>query len=84
MKLPLPPSSVTGPIGDYLHILWQTLANVPNISYFSGTSPNSALTGVAGDLAVNVGSASTSSRLWVKGGSVTAPDKVNWSVVRIA
>lgn len=82
--LPLPPSDLTGPLGEYLLVLWRTMNGLPNISAFSGTSPNSTVTGVPGDLAINIGSASTESRLFVKGGSARLPSTTGWNTVRIA
>ncbi len=81
--IPTPPSDLTGPLGEYLLVLWRTLNGMPNISAFSGTSPNSAVTGLPGDLAVNIGSASTDSRLFVMGGSSRAPSITGWKTVRI-
>jgi hypothetical protein len=83
-NIPTPPSNVTGPVGDYLQLLWRTLQGMPNISAFSGVSPNSAVTGLPGDLAVNVGSASADSRLFVKGGASRQPSQTGWVTVRIA
>lgn len=81
--LPTPPSDVTGPLGDYLRVLWRTLNGMPNISAFSGTSPNSTVTGLPGDLAVNIAVASNDSRLFVKGGSARIPSTTGWVTVRI-
>lgn len=82
-NLPLPPSQLTGDTGDYFHLLWRTLNSMPNISAFSGTSPNSVVTGMPGDMAINIGSASTSSRLWIMGGSARQPSTTGWAVVRV-
>lgn len=82
-RLRPPSSSITGELGSYLLDVWRAVNQIPNVSYFSGTSPNlSNLTGTAGDLAINVGSASTDSRLWVKGGSVASPTTTGWVTVR--
>jgi hypothetical protein len=83
MRLPFPPSDLTGPLGQWANDVWRALSNMPSMSYFSGATPNSVVTGLPGDLTVNVGSASTSSRLWVMGGSVAAPSTTGWNVVRI-
>lgn len=83
-RLPPPPSSVTGPLGDWLTSVYKMLNTFPAASYFSGTTPNSVVTGVAGDLAINIGSASTSSRAWVKAGDPEIPDQSNWVILRIA
>ena len=81
-NLPAPPSSITGPLGDYLHRIWRAFDDLPTLSYFIGTSPNSTLTGVPGDLAVNVGSASTDTRVWLKGGATRTPSTTGWVTLR--
>lgn len=82
-KLGLPPSEVTGALGAYLMDVWRAINNTPNASYFSAANPNtSGFTGAPGDLLVNVGSASTSSRLWMMGGASVSTN--SWVVVRIA
>ena len=74
---------MTGPLGAWLFELWKHLESQPNLSLFSGTSPNSVLTGLSGDVAVNVGSASTDSRLWVLGGGQrSALTTQGWVVIR--
>lgn len=82
-KLPLPPSDVTGALGEWALKVWRVVNQMPTMSAFSGDSPNSSVTGVPGDFAYNVGSASTDSRLWIKGGSVAEPSRTGWNVVRI-
>lgn len=81
-KLPPPPSSITGDLGNWLHELWSVVNYMPQFSTFSGTTPNSNLTGLAGDFALNYGSASTDTRLWIKGGSLTSLNKSGWVTVR--
>ena len=78
------PSSITGELRGWLSDVAAMLNAQPFASVFSGTTPNSVVTGIAGDMAVNVGSASTSSRLWVKGGDPVIPDQLNWVIVRVA
>ena len=80
-KIADPPSTVTGPLRSYLLTLADQINNTPTLSYFSGTSPIlSAVTGMAGDLAFNVGSASTSTRLWQNTGS--SANTLNWVAIR--
>lgn len=82
-KLPFPPSSITGELGDYLLQMWRMFNDTPNASYFSGTNPNtSGVTGLPGDLLVNVGSASTNTRMWIAGGTSLSTN--SWFPVRIA
>ena len=81
-RLDPPPSSITGPLGTWLNNVWVLLNNTPLPSYFSGTTPNSTVTGVAGDQAINIGSASTDTRLWIKGGDAAVPDQQGWVTVR--
>jgi hypothetical protein len=81
-KLRLPPSNITGDVRVYLTEIWRAINAIPTISYFSGTHPNaSGLTGLAGHIAVNVGTASNVSRLFIKGGSATIPDRTSWTTV---
>ena len=78
------PSSITGELRGWLSDVATMLNAQPFASVFSGTTPNSVVTGIAGDMAVNVGSASTDSRFWVKGGDPTVPSQLSWVVLRIA
>ena len=86
-KLVAPPSDVTGALGAWLRELHRVVESTPNVSLVSlgaTATPNSAVTGVPGDLAFNVSpSASTSSRLWVMGGSGSALTQLGWALVRI-
>ena len=76
----MPPSNITGVLGEWLSDVWRYLDAQPQLSRFSGTSPNSAVTGFPGDLAVNAGSASTDTRVWVKGG--TTYSNTGWVTLR--
>lgn len=69
-RLPPVPSTVTGDLGTWLRLVAQQLNSEAYVSKFSGTNPNtSAVTGIPGNLVVNIRSASDNSRLWVMGGS---------------
>jgi hypothetical protein len=84
-RIPPIPSSITGPVRAYLEQVRAQLNAEAYISKFSGANPNtSGYTGVPGNLLVNVGSASTSSRLWILEGSVQSLDTNAWRIVRIA
>ena len=76
------PSSVTGPLRGYLEEVRNAVNALPQMSLFSGLSPNSSVTGQPGDLAVNVGSASTDSRVWMLGGAGSALRNTGWVVLR--
>ncbi len=82
--IPQPPSSVTGPLGEWLRDLSNTLnAHVARASYFSGVTPNSAVTALPGYLAINMSpSQSTDSRVWVHGGTGTTPNQTGWVTLR--
>ena len=85
LRIPDPPSQVTGPLRIWLNELVRTLnSQVANVSYFSGTSPESVITGVAGDWAIQVGSVSTNTRIFVKAGDVAVPSKTSWMKVTVA
>lgn len=79
------PSSITGPVGNLLR-LWERQLNAEAyLSRFSAANPNtSGLTGIPGNLAVNVGSASSWTRLWIMGGSVSSIETNTWQMVRMA
>ena len=77
-----PPSAFTGEQAIYLYEMARAINAIPAMSYFSGTNPNaSGLTGLAGQLAVNVGTASNVSRFFVKYGSAANPDRLSWNTV---
>ena len=79
LRIPEPPSAVTGALRVYLMDLVRTLnTSVPACSYFSGATPESVVTGVAGDFAIQVGSASTNTRIWTKAGSPTVASTTSW------
>jgi hypothetical protein len=82
-RIGLPPSDVTGPLGAWLRDVYRALNQIPNASYISVDNPNtSGFTGYPGDLAVNVVSGSTVSRIWVMGGASVSTN--SWAVVRTA
>lgn len=76
------PSSVTGELGDFLNDVRTRLNAMPIFSYFSGLTPNSTLTGRRGNFAINIGSASTDSCVWVKGGSALTTSTTGWVALR--
>jgi hypothetical protein len=79
-RIRLPPSAFTGEQAAWLYDLTKAVNAIPTMSYFSGTNPGSSgVTGVRGQIAVNVGS--TSSILYVKYGSAVNPDKTSWNTV---
>lgn len=75
-----PPSGVTGELGRWLQDLTREFNAIPRMSNFSGAFP-SDITGVRGEMAVNVGSASNTSILFVHYGSRSIPDKTSWNSV---
>lgn len=83
-RLPPPPSSVTGPLGEWCLQVWQVVNATPKLSYFSGTSPNSSVTGFVGDFAVNINSSSTDTRVWSLGGSGDTLRQTGWVMLRTA
>ena len=82
-RVPAPPSSITGPLRNYLEQIAAVLNSQPVFSTFSGLTPNSRVSGLPGDITVNIGSTSTTSRIWVKGGAANTMDTANWAVVRV-
>lgn len=82
-KIPAPPSSISDPalrrwcgqVADFIN-------GLPTFSTFSALTPNSLVTGAGGDMALNLGSASTDSRVWLKGGSPDVVSTSGWVVLR--
>lgn len=83
--VPDPPSTITGPLGEWLRDVASILnSKVARVSYFSGSSPNSAITALPGYLAINMSpTESTDSRAWLKGGTGTTPSMTGWNLLHI-
>lgn len=83
-KIGPPPSAISGPLLTYLNDVQRVINGLPQVSFFSGTNPNSVLTGRCGDLGINLGSASTSSRVWLNAADPSsAATTQGWVVLRI-
>ena len=84
-NLPDPPSGITGPTRDYLLTLKNAINQIPVFSWASLATPESVWTGHAGDFFVNLGSASTNSRLFFKVApvAVNTASKISWITLRI-
>lgn len=83
MKIEQPPSSITGPLFQYLQQLASVVNAMPQFSYFNTASPEGTVFGSAGDFAMSLASTSTFTRLWVKASSPGAVSAVSWVRVRI-
>lgn len=85
-RIPQPPYGIKDPIVlRYLVEVAKILNTEAYISKFSAANPNtSGLTGIPGNLAVNVGSASTWTRLWQMAGSTASIATSGWQMVRMA
>lgn len=82
-EIPLPPSALTGPLGEYLRMIARAISDTPQISVFSGPTPNSVVSGYPGDVAINL-SSSAATRLWVMEGSARVPSLTGWVSIRTA
>ncbi len=78
------PSAFTGEQRVFLSEVVAALNALPTFSFFSAVSPESVLTGVAGNVAINPFSLTTAGLLFVKWGSATAPSKVSWTKVSLS
>jgi hypothetical protein len=82
-----PPSNISEPLAGWLRNVWSYIESQPQFSYtsFGATdTPNSRVSGFPGDMCVNIGSASTATRLWILGGtSRSAITNQGWQIVRI-
>jgi hypothetical protein len=87
MRLPPIPSWATGPLADTMRLWHRQLCGEAYISRFSAVTPETAgsfVTAQPGHLAINIGSASTSTRLWIMTGSVPSSKTTGWTPIRIA
>ena len=80
-RLPSPPSGLTGPLGAYLRNIAAVLNDLPQLSFFTGLTPESAVTAYPGGIAIGVGSASNNTRLWVMGGATRTESMTGWRAV---
>lgn len=78
------PSSFTGDDRRWLEELRKLVNGLPVVSFGSFATPNSNVSGALTDLFVNIGSTSTSTRLWVKTGPENLTiSNTSWSAIRI-
>ena len=78
-RIPPPPPTGNPSVDQWLRNLWSVVNGLPRLSWFSGTTPNSLHTGTPGDLAINLASGSTTTRLWIMGGAPTSTiTKLGW------
>ena len=82
-RLPMPPSEITGVLGAWLRDVWHLLESQPQLSTFSGSSPNGNVLGYPGDVTINLGSASTDTRAWLKGGGTRTWSNTGWLTIQI-
>lgn len=84
-RIPPVPSGASGMLADWCRAVARQLNQEGYISIFSAANPNtSGVSGLPGNIAVNIGSASTSTRAWILAGSARSLDTDNWKPLRIA
>lgn len=80
-----PPSQLSGAILMWCRQVTDAINAMPTVSFFSGLDPGSSgVSGMPGHIAINFGSASTDSRLFIHGGAANSYTTTEWKVVRIA
>lgn len=84
MELRPVPSAFTGAQREWLVALVDQLRHLPVFSAFSGTTPESVVTGVAGNWAYNPFSTTTNNALFYKWGSAVTASKVSWTKVSVS
>ena len=55
----------------------------PRMSWFSGLTPNSTLTGTPGDIAINLASGSTATRMWLMTGDASLVTTLGWKTIAL-
>lgn len=76
-----PPAGLPDPLARYLRDMAAAINSLPRLSAFSADTPNSLVTGLPGDLIVNL--ASTGTKVWVKTGSGATATTSGWSGVML-
>lgn len=86
-----PPPSLTAPLQGYLQEIATALNALPNVSIFTGDTPNGRVLGTRGDLALNVDSVVTYSSLstaiglpttwWFSGMPPNASSNTSWFLI---
>lgn len=83
-NLPQPPSGVTGELRTYLVQIVKAINATPVFSWGSFATPNSNVSGPKGDFFVNLGSASTHTRVWMKVGPDNGTvSNMSWDAIRV-
>ncbi len=83
-RIEQPPPTGNAALDGWLQRAARVLNDMPRVSWFSGTHPNvSKITGTAGDMVVNLASASTNSRLWIMGGVVSNSTTTGWMLLSV-
>lgn len=77
------PSCFTGAQREYLAEVRDYLNAMPVFSFFSGLTPESSITGVAGNFAIAPYAQSAASMVFVKWGSPTVASKVSWTQISL-
>lgn len=79
-RIPFVPSSITGEIARYLTEVARRLNAEPILSIFSGSSPESVVTGIPGNVTVNIG-VSDVDRVFVMSGTTARQKKTGWTAI---
>ena len=83
-KVPDPPSCFTGAARLWLQQVTDAINQTATLSRFSAAgTPNSVVSGLVGDFAMNMGSSSSMTRLWHKIGPEYGYSTTSWVAVRI-
>jgi len=82
--IPPVPSAFTGGQRIWLEEVVKAINAMPVFSFFSAVSPESVVTGVSGNFAVNPFSATTAGLFFVKWGSATVESKVSWAKISLS
>jgi hypothetical protein len=89
MRVRLPPPSITAPLQGYLQELASALNGLPNVSAYTGTTPEGRVIGTRGDLAIemdsvySVDSSAQPAAWWVNLNAPGVESAVSWHQVRV-
>jgi len=82
-RITMPPPTGNQALDEWLRNFAISHNNEPRMSWFSGTTPNSNITGTAGDIVVNLASGSTVSRFWIMTGAPSYITNLGWKFLSV-
>ena len=82
-KVRQPPPTGNQEFDNWMRDMAKQFNSLPRMSWFSGLTPNSSLTGTPGDIAINLASGSTMTRAWIMTGDTSLVTTLGWRTLQL-